>query len=648
MISKYFSKTQIKGLQKVGDIIIPGDLEFPAFSKTGFIIHVDRILDYLPATERKNFCHLMILFRFLPKFLLRILFTLTDKNAKFPWLLGTALRLLDIGVKGVVFTLYYSMLKEPIPMGEKITQLIKWDAKVERPKSDPNASSALPEPNLQNPNPQDIQTIYARAKESKKELRMLPLAQRLKYITSLKEIILAQHESILDRIQADTKKSRTDALMSEIFGVLDHLTYLEKYAIKQLRDRKVPTPLSLMGKKSKILFEPLGVALIISPWNYPLYQALVPLTTAFVCGNSIIYKPSEITPLTGLVEELLTQSGFHPHWIQVVYGDGQVGAKLIEPRPDKIFFTGSVKTGKAIMTKAAEALIPVELELGGKDPMIVFEDVNLDRAVKGAVWGALTNTGQACTSVERLYVQESIYDEFRDKLILEIQKVKQQVDHDGSADMGIMTSSKQIQIIREQLEDAIQQGAKVLTGRNWDYVSPFIPPIVLENTTAAMKINQEETFGPLIPLFKFRDEASVIALGNDSPFGLSASVWTADLDRAMRVTKALETGNVSINNVMLTEGNHALPFGGTKQSGIGRYKGEFGFYCFTNIKSVLVDKNSKKIEANWYPYTPQKYQIFKKMMAGLFGEGVRSLGRFIINGLKLERYSNKVGRKGRD
>jgi len=492
-----------------------------------------------------------------------------------------------------------------------------------------------------------MEKLINNARAAAKSLKTMPVKERLKPIRALKRIILEQREKIMDQIQQETGKCRSDALMSEIFGVLDHLEYLDRSARKILSDRKVKTPLALMGKKSVVYLEPLGVVFVISPWNYPFYQAIVPCTLSFITGNATIYKPSEHTPLKMLVERLFKEADFPENALQIVYGAGEIGKKVIDLKPDKVFFTGGVKTGKSVMEQASRQLIPVELELGGKDPMIVFEDVNIQRAVSGAVWGALTNCGQSCTSVERLYVQEGIFEKFKEALISEVSRIKQTMDSDGDSDIGEMTVPFQVKHIKRQLDKAVSMGAEQVTGNNWDGEETAIPPIVLENVSADMEIGWEETFGPVIPLFRFKTEEEVIELANNSPYGLSASVWSKNLKRAVRVARALHTGNVSINNVMLTEGNHELPFGGVKNSGFGRYKGEFGYYSFSNIKSVLIDKNSSKIEANWYPYTAQKYRLFTDMMVGLFSGGIKNLIRFALAGMKLESYSNKVGKSGR-
>ncbi len=631
--SRFFSARQIKGALRLGDAVIPGDKTLPSFSETEFIHHIDRMLEYMESDDRDGLGLLMNVFSITPIWKIRLLVSLCDIHRFLPQFLGTPFRLLNLGLKGIIFTLYYSGLEDKEGHGARILKTIGWDA---------HTPSYQPLDKAMSENRQiSAADIGKKAKDVSQEIRALSVAQRLKFVSQLKHLIVSEKEIIIERIQEDTNKSRSDALVSEIFGVLDHLAFLESEAIKALKDEKVKTPIALLGKSSKIYYEALGTILIISPWNYPFYQAIVPIMAAFVAGNSVIYKPSEFTPLTGLVEDLMSRIGMKDGWVQVVYGDGKVGSSLIDQVPNKIFFTGSVATGKKIMTQAANNLIPVELELGGKDPSIVFADANLDRAASGVVWGALTNCGQSCTSVERIYVQDTCYEEFKNKTLNIVKQIKQSRDYDGDADIGGMTTKAQIAIVKNHLDDALAKGAKLLSGDEWDGQDAMIPPLLFDNVTDDMLVAHEETFGPTIVLLKFSDEHEVISRANDSIYGLSASVWSADKARCDRVARALEVGNVSINNVMLTEGNHHLPFGGVKQSGIGRYKGVHGLRSFCNIKSVLIDANSKKIEANWFPYTKKKYQLFSAMTEALFTGGILNFIKFAIKGTLLESAAQK-------
>ena len=661
MTPETLTRTQLAGLLKVGDVMLPGDGELPSFSASGCAQHADRMIIHMHDADREGITTLLTVFRFLPRIALRGLLRLTGSHTAVPEAIAPVLRMINIGVKGTVMTLYYSGLDA----NGAILRGIHWDAKViDRPSSDDSsgtgaapsapaagggyergADGASPSKTA-TPEPLTPAQAMERAREGGQSLRRLLLAERLAHLAALREAILRRREAIVDHIQRDTGKSRSDALISEIFGVLDNLAWLEAHAPKALADRKQHTPLALMGKTSWTWYEPLGTILIISPWNYPFYQAIVPIACAVAAGNTVVYKPSEWTPLTGLLEALLAEAQFAPNWVQVVYGDGAVGAALVDARPDKIFFTGSTRTGRRVLAQAAEHLIPVELELGGKDAMIVFDDVTIPRAAAGAAWGALTTTGQSCTSVERCYVQRSIYDSFKQELVRQVGALVQRTDSDGDGDLGAMTTDFQVQIVAQQVADAKAKGARFLTGSEWDGVSRMIPPMVVDGATEDMAVLRDETFGPLIPLIPFDSEDDVVQRANDSPYGLTASVWSKDLERAKRVSRALAVGGVSVNNVMATEANPGLPFGGVKHSGFGRYKGEHGLHAFCNVKSVLIDKDSKKIEANWYPYTREKYRLFTDLTVNLFGErGLKRLVKFALAGLKLERYSNRAARK---
>ena len=478
-----------------------------------------------------------------------------------------------------------------------------------------------------------------RAREGALSLSRLSVPERLEHLAALRRVILGRREEILDRVAAETHKSRSDILMSEFFGALDALAWLERNATAALADEKIPTPLTLMGKKSRIQYEPLGVMLVISPWNYPFYQAIVPIGFALAAGSTVVYKPSEWTPLAGLIESLLEDAAIAPAWVQIVQGGGEVGAALVEQRPDKVMFTGSSRTGRRIMSAAAEHLVPVELELGGKDPMIVFDDVNLRRTAAGAVFGALTAGGQSCTSVERLYVQSGLHDALVDEIVAQVERLRPAAGPEG--ELGRMITPFQTEIVAAHVTDAVERGATLRTGADWDRASHEIPPLVLTGVPADALIATEETFGPVLPVFSFETEGEAVAAANASPYGLTASVWSADAERADRVARALRCGGVSINNVMATEATPALPFGGVGESGLGRYKGVHGLRAFANAKSVIVDSDGTKNEPNWFPYDERKYALFVKMMEAWFSDSPTRLAKFGVLGTRLESWTAK-------
>ncbi len=499
---------------------------------------------------------------------------------------------------------------------------------------------------VQEPTREEVDRVYDVAYATAEKLRAMSVRERVAQLKLLRRYLTEHKDEVAQRIVAETGKSQMDALILDIFPVLDAMAYYEKNAERILADREIKTPIMQMGKSSRIFYEPLGPVLMISPWNYPFNLSVLPFICAFMAGNPVILKPSSYTLLKGLLEDIIAGSGFMSDALQVVYASRRTAGYLIEKKPAKIHFTGSTGVGRKIMQQAAAQLVPVELELGGKDPLIVFEDVDLERTIDGALWGAFCNCGQTCTSVERIFVQVGVYDAFVQRLCEKAQKITTLDDPRAQQDelhltMGCMTTEFQIREIEAQLEEAVAQGAKILTGGVRQPDSHIFPPTIVTNVTPAMRIQSEETFGPIVTVTPFNSEEEAIALANDSCFGLSSSVWSNDTARAERVARALHAGSVSINNVMATHGNPALPFGGVKDSGFGRYKGEEGLYAFSNIKAVLIDKPRKNPEAYWYPYSPKKYRLLSRVMDRVFEGGWKNLIHVALLGLRLDRLARR-------
>jgi acyl-CoA reductase-like NAD-dependent aldehyde dehydrogenase len=467
-----------------------------------------------------------------------------------------------------------------------------------------------------------ILDAYNKAREKSLVYRKTTVEHRIEEIRKIKRYIVDHMESLVEGLSADLGKTKSEALLMEIFPVLDCIKYYEKNAESILADEKIKTSIALMGKKSFVFYEPLGTVLIIAPWNAPFTLSFIPIISAVLAGNTVIYKPSEIAAYSGmLIEKIFKESGVELGIVTVVYGKGsEIGDTLIEGKPDKVFFTGSTATGKVIMEKAAKHLIPVELELGGKDPMIIFEDAFIKRAVNAAVWGSLFNCGQVCVSIERIYVQESVYDDFVNRVVEQVKNVKQGWDTKGEFDIGCLASQDQVKIVEDHIKDAVRKGAKILTGGKRKGKTLFFEPTVIVNVDHSMKIMREETFGPVISIMKFTAEEDVVKLANDSEYGLNASVWTKEKAKALRVSRAMVTGGVSINNALMVQANFNLPYGGVKQSGFGRYHGPYGLHTFSNIKAVIIEKGKKPTEINWYPFRADKYQRFLRTFQSLFSE----------------------------
>ena len=379
--------------------------------------------------------------------------------------------------------------------------------------------------------------------------------------------------------------------------------------------------LVLAHKDGRLLQVPYGVVLVIAPWNYPLCLPLICAATALIAGNTVVLKPAPATMLIGLqVGEIFRRAGLPPGVLNVVATDDAVAAGLVEDaRVNKIVFTGSVATGKKVMAAAAKNLTPVVLELGGKDAAVVCRDADLDLAAQGIVWGAFLNAGQTCASVERVYVEAAVADAFIRKVVERTRALRTGDPSRPETDMGPLTLERQRRIVEDHVADAVARGAKVETGGQ----SPagpgfFYPPTVLTGVTHDMRVMREETFGPVLPIMAVPDLDEAIRLANQSEYGLTASGWTRDEDTARRLQRELQAGAVSINDCISTFGEPAAPWGGVKQSGIGRTHGLAGLREMVQWKYVTRD-SARAPKLWWYPYGEDLRRLMSAAVQALHG-----------------------------
>jgi succinate-semialdehyde dehydrogenase/glutarate-semialdehyde dehydrogenase len=377
----------------------------------------------------------------------------------------------------------------------------------------------------------------------------------------------------------------------------------------------------LKNKKLVLSYRPMGVIGIITPWNFPFILSLNPAVQAMMAGNTVVTKPSEITPFVGIaLGQLMEAAGLPEGVYQVVTGDGSTGAALVEAGCDKISFTGSVRTGRLVAEACGKRLIPCTLELGGKDPMIVCEDADLERAANGAVFGAFANAGQVCTSTERVYVHEKIADKFVSRVVEITRGLRQGLNSEGEIDVGAICSETQMDIIERHVKDAVEKGAKVLTGgkRNPKYKGNFYEPTVLTNVNHGMEIMREETFGPVLPIQVVRDEEEAIRLANDTVYGLNSNVWTRDKRKGKKLANRIESGCSTVNDCLVNYAVAENPFGGVKESGIGRVNGEMGLKSYCHVQGVLIDRFGTKSELLWYPYSASKLRLVRRALHLLY------------------------------
>jgi acyl-CoA reductase-like NAD-dependent aldehyde dehydrogenase len=462
----------------------------------------------------------------------------------------------------------------------------------------------------------DCRQAVAAAREAYPRWSRMPLGQRKKIFRAARKVLLQRSRELAELV---SREKGTPIVESTAVDVLAGLEILEYYGhnlrrVRASRRQKLQVPL-LAHKKNKFLFQPLGVNLIISPWNFPFIIPFGDTLSSLAAGNTVVLRPSSSTPFTGLaIGEIFLEAGLPPGVLNVVNTrTAQAETLLINPDVSTIMFTGSVGVGRRVMELASRNLTHVVLELGGKDPMIVLEDADLEKAVRGALWAGFMNTGQSCASVERVYVDRKLIEPFLARLVGLTKALKVGDPLDPETDVGPMTTQAQLEVVEGQIAEARSRGAEVLCGGGRSHELPgyFLQPAVLTAVDHSMKIMKEETFGPALPVMAVSGIDEALALANDSDYGLTASVWTRDRKKALWLAERLEAGTVTVNDHMFSFSDPKAIWGGVKKTGVGRSHGPYGLLEISNIKFVSLDFHKRRDQVWWYPYGSAKRRVME-------------------------------------
>lgn len=475
----------------------------------------------------------------------------------------------------------------------------------------------------------DVLAAVARARRSAEVWGALSFKERRAHLLDYRRELVRRMDDIIDTVHRENGKTRADAAQ-ELLLVLNHLTHAANRAAQLLKPRHVSSGI-LANYRSRVSYHPYGVIGVIGPWNYPLHTPMGSISYALAAGNAVVFKPSELTPLSGKLLVECAQAAIPiPDLVQLVTGYGDTGAALASAKVDKLAFTGSAPTGRRVMAAAAENLTPVLLELGGKGPAIVTADADLDRAASGVVFGSLMNAGQACISTERAFVVDAVYEEFVGKVVALVRSLK--VGRDEQAHYGAMTLERQIDRVREHVREAIEQGARAVVGGLESFKGRFVEPIVLVDVTPTMKVMREETFGPVLPIAKVASAEEAVRLANDSSFGLGSAVFART--GGYELAERLRTGMTSINAVAAFAAIPGLPFGGVGESGFGRIHGDEGILEFVRVKAIAYERFPLPGLGMAFGEPDKQLPQLKQMMSKLYGgsaiDGVSSVLRKLV------------------
>lgn len=469
-----------------------------------------------------------------------------------------------------------------------------------------------------NDSPEEVARLVDRARAARPAWEAMGPRLRGRALRAARKAFVRVRREIVDLLAAETGKPMND-VVGEVFAVCLDVGSAVKHAPRALRPEFVGTRLP-RGKQRVVRRVPHGVVGVIGPWNAPLTLTLGDAVHALAAGNTVVVKPSEVTPLAVRRAVEALSRALPPDVLACATGDGETGAALVD-HVDMVAVTGSPQTGRRVMERAARRLVPVLLELGGKDPMIVLEDAPIERAVNAAAWGGFFMSGQVCMSIERIYVVEAVADDFVRRLVERVGRLRVG-PNDREVDLGPLTSARQVEIVAAQVDEAVRDGARALVGgrRMPEFGPQFYAPTVLVDVRPGMRIMADETFGPVVAVQRVRDAEEAIAHANASPFGLNASVWTRDLARGRAVAERIEAGSACVNDCILNAGDADLPFGGVKQSGVGwRHGGVDGVRVFTRPQALRIDPGRRSRDVPWFPYRRRPVELALRAMGWLWG-----------------------------
>lgn len=490
--------------------------------------------------------------------------------------------------------------------------------------------------------PDDIRRTVLKARDAFQQWRTVPLRDRLDKIEQFRKLLMKEKDTIAALITRECGKPIAESLIAEVFGILETCTWIKRKAPRLLsgKHRTELNPIFFAGKRSYNLHEPLGVVAVISPWNYPFSIPAASMLMALAAGNAVVLKPSPHTPLVAAsIVSLLVRAGFPGDLIGLVQGDKEEAEALILAGINRVIFTGSVQGGRAIMSIASRHLIPVTLELGGKHPAIVLPDADVDKVAGALAWCAFTNAGQACASIDRLYVHDSIADKIIDKVAILTSRLRMGDGMSPSTDIGPIIDDSQMRRFEQVVDDAVDKGAKLITGgrSRTDLGGYFFEPTIVRNVNSSMRLAREEIFGPILPITTFDTIAEAVDMANTSELGLAASIWTAKPALGEEIAKEIEAGVVWINDGLYSHVCPDAPWGGVKLSGFGRAHSSIELLDFVNVKNIGVSRQGTR---EWhFPYSKQSLDYLVDGLELLHGDGVNvkaaALSRLVRSRLSL-------------